>query len=258
MKPFPRIPAIIITVLIVMASTCSAKDRSIHVYVALADNKNQGIVPVPERLGNGDDTTNNLYWGAMYGVKSWFKRSADWSLISSKKDLSDNVLERCVFRHKRSHVYLVADAYRGPEIKSCISNFLSAAAGDNGSNINVSTNSIETNGNADLVVYAGHNGLMDFNVRTPVYRKDSGNRDAMILACKSSPYFGPLLHKLRCVPLLLTTGFMAPEAYTLDAALSAWINNKSPADIRKAAARAYNKYQKCGIAGAMRLFGVKD
>jgi len=48
---------------------------TVHVFVALADNKNQGIVPVPARLGNGQDPANNLYWGAAFGVKTFFKRA---------------------------------------------------------------------------------------------------------------------------------------------------------------------------------------
>ena len=38
--------------------------RLVHVFVALADNAHQGIVPVPAALGNGDDAAQNLYWGA--------------------------------------------------------------------------------------------------------------------------------------------------------------------------------------------------
>ena len=41
--------------------------------VALADNDHQGIVPVPRQLGDGDDPANNLYWGARYGVKTYFR-----------------------------------------------------------------------------------------------------------------------------------------------------------------------------------------
>lgn len=47
--------------------------KTIHVFVALCDNANQGIVPVPESLGNGQDPKSNLYWGAIYGLKSYFK-----------------------------------------------------------------------------------------------------------------------------------------------------------------------------------------
>ncbi len=33
----------------------------LHVIVALVDNASQGIVPVPVKIGNGDDAFNNLY-----------------------------------------------------------------------------------------------------------------------------------------------------------------------------------------------------
>jgi len=55
----------------------SSPFRTIHVFVALADNEHQGIVPVPARLGNGLDPAHNLYWGAAAGVKTFFSRSSD-------------------------------------------------------------------------------------------------------------------------------------------------------------------------------------
>ena len=47
---------------------------------------------------------------------------------------------------------------------------------------------------------------------------------------------------------------MAPEAYTLMAALTGWIANEDNQAIRQRAAQAYNKYQKCGARAALRLF----
>src|SRR5215469_18879558 len=64
-----------------VAVTAQSVPRTVHVFVALADNKNQGIVPVAARLGNGEDPANNLYWGSAYGVKTFFARSADWQLL---------------------------------------------------------------------------------------------------------------------------------------------------------------------------------
>src|SRR5947209_20351353 len=57
---------------------CQSKPRVVHVFVALADNKNQGIVPVAPRLGNGEDPEHNLYWGSAYRVKTFFARSPEW------------------------------------------------------------------------------------------------------------------------------------------------------------------------------------
>ncbi|HLG03689.1 MAG TPA: hypothetical protein VI731_08850, partial [Bacteroidia bacterium] len=59
--------------------------RLIHVFVALCDNDSQGIVPVPKKIGNGNDPGNNLYWGCGYGVRTFFNNSDDWRLISTVK-----------------------------------------------------------------------------------------------------------------------------------------------------------------------------
>ncbi|WP_211710240.1 hypothetical protein [Mucilaginibacter xinganensis] len=59
--------------------------KSIHVFVALCDNKYQGIIPVPAKLGNGQELDNNLYWGSGYGVRTYFKRSKEWKLLKTLK-----------------------------------------------------------------------------------------------------------------------------------------------------------------------------
>ncbi len=47
--------------------------KVIHTLVGLCDNIHQGIVPVSESLGNGQDPKSNLYWGAAYGIKTYFQ-----------------------------------------------------------------------------------------------------------------------------------------------------------------------------------------
>jgi len=91
------------------------KNQSIHIFVALCDNKYQGIVPVPAKFGNGQNPKNNLYWGAAYGVKSFFKRSKEWKLIQTRHP-GDTLLERLIFKHKNKNYYLIADAYNGKYI----------------------------------------------------------------------------------------------------------------------------------------------
>ena len=59
-------------IVFILLLTCStqlyAQVKTIHVFVALYDNKYQGIIPVPQKIGNGQDPRLNLYWGAGYGV----------------------------------------------------------------------------------------------------------------------------------------------------------------------------------------------
>ena len=74
--------------------------KTIHVFVALCDNVNQGIVPVPSKLGNGQDSKNNLYWGALYGVKTHFKNSKDWTLVKTIKSENPKILERMLLKHQ--------------------------------------------------------------------------------------------------------------------------------------------------------------
>jgi hypothetical protein len=47
---------------------------------------------------------------------------------------------------------------------------------------------------------------------------------------------------------------MAPEAYTLEAALTGWLEKEPAEKINDRAARAYDKYQNCGLKAARRLF----
>jgi hypothetical protein len=49
---------------------------------------------------------------------------------------------------------------------------------------------------------------------------------------------------------------MAPEAYTLKAALDGWIAGEGEEAIRQRAAQAYDKYQKCGRRAALKLFAT--
>ncbi len=253
--------AMVVAVLLVLLLTrAEAKEqelRIVHVFVALCDNESQGIVPVSAALGNGDDPFNNLYWGAMYGVKTWFGKDAQWELLFSVPNPQTNVLERCVFKHRRFNVCLVADAYRGSEIKQTHLDFLDEAAGKpDESLIKALPQELRAGVSAKNVrmsVYIGHNGLMDFNIAEYPVAKAGNDRDAIILACISRTYFTEALQTGGARPLIWTSGLMAPEAYTLAAALEGWVRNESAEQIRTRAAEAYNKYQKCGFSAAKRL-----
>jgi len=232
--------------------------RTIHVFVALADNLHQGIVPVPARLGNGDDPEHNLYWGSASGVKTFFARSADWSLMTCSAKPKPEVLERCVFKHRNTDTYMVADAYRGSEIRQAIFDFFDAAAGASPEIVVAlpSAARLTIRGGSSVVAYVGHDGLMDFRLPSISQKTNETHRDAIILACASKQYFAEALRAGGAYPLLWTTNLMAPEAYTLKSALDGWIAGESNEQIRDRAASAYDKYQKCGLRAAHRLFAT--
>ena len=234
--------------------------RTVHVFVALADNEHQGIVPVSAKLGNGEDAEHNLYWGSAYGVKTFFSRSADWERVRCSGKPQSAILERCIFKYRAANLYLIADAYRGIEIEQSILDFFDSAAGIGEQTLTVSAGSTELKlpirGGANLLAYIGHDGLMDFQLPRLSHPNNHVHRDVVVLACASKQFFADGVRASGAYPLLWTTGLMAPEAYTLKSALDGWIAGESNEQIRVRAAGAYDKYQKCGPRAAYRLFAT--
>jgi hypothetical protein len=231
-----------------------------HVVVALCDNASQGIVPVPARLGDGNDPASNLYWGALYGVRGYFRRSAEWRAVPVVASTDKRVLERALFRRevlrdgRRGEIVLLAEAWQGKHIADAIRYFLEISRGDHPLMVRVAERDLVFGGGSHLTAFVGHNGLMDFAAPTLPRSSRVGSAAAsIVLACISNDYFPALLGE-HSVPLLMTTGLMAPEAYTLDAALTSWFSGQGSQEVRRAAAGAYARYQKTSERAALRLF----
>ena len=215
--------------------------RRIEVFVALCDNASQGIAPVPERIGNGDDPDANLYWGCSDGLRSYFKSSSRWKLLSTEEAPSPDVLERLSFEHTDfPDVRLVAHAYRGSRIQRCMEQFFEASASD-------------ADG-PDLVAFIGHNGLMDFSLEGPTAAASERNRDAIVLACKSQKYFADRLESAGLRPILLTEQLMYPGSFLLHAAIEGWLRGESTEAIRERAAKAYTTNQSISLRAARGVF----
>jgi hypothetical protein len=234
--------------------------RTIHVFVALCDNESQGIAPVPARIGNGDDPANNLYWGSADGLKTVFQQSKDWKLLSSTPKPSERILERCVFERSGEETFLIADAYRGREIKAALRDFLSASAGKGtgtwSTKLGARTVELPLGGGASFVAYIGHNGLMDFQLSLLPKRQGPGGKPAVVLCCKSEQYFAEPLRSLGAKPVLLTRQFMYPGAFLLQGALEGWFAGESPQQIRERAAKAYAANQKIEVKAARGVFSA--
>lgn len=229
--------------------------KVIHIIVALCDNKYQGIVPVGAKIGNGQDPDNNLYWGCAYGIRSYFKKSAEWKFLKVEKK-KGNILERIYFKHKSKDAYLVADAYDGQFIKKATEDFLAATAGSKKETVEIDGKSLGIYGHAQLVSYIGHDGLMDFTVDSDYKNVDGKQRDCIILACMSRNFFKTYIKNAHARPLVWTTQLMAPEAYTIHDAITGWLMGETPKQIHTRAAKAYSKYQKCSLAAASKLLAT--
>ena len=170
---------------------------------------------------------------------------------TEKKD--SLVLERLVFKHVSKKYYLVADAYNGKYIQQCTRQFLNNSCGKTKDTINIGTKTIGIAGNASLVAYIGHDGLMDFKLDGAYKNTDGIKRDIIILACYSKHFFTPHLKEANVNPLVWSTGLMSPEAYTIHDAITGYVNRESNENIRTKAAAAYAAFQKCGMKAARNL-----
>lgn len=226
---------------------------NIHVFVPLCDNLNQGIVKVPEKIGNGQDPANNLYWGCGYGVKTFFSKSAEWQIVKKWSKPTPIILERILFKHKTTGVYMLADAYDGANMKECTEDFLNASAGNLVCDVIVDTAKLQFGGKASLICFTGHNGLMDFKLESLPKAKNNAKREVIILACYSKSYFSTAIKSAGATQIVWSTHLMSPEAYTLKVAIDGWLTKETAEQIRTRAANAYNQYQKCGEKAARNL-----
>lgn len=242
------------------ADAAAGKPLVAHVVVALCDNEFQGIVPVPTKLGDGDAPRSNLYWGAMYGVRSFFRNQAGWQLLEIAPSRDSRVLDRVLFRREVTRhgrtvpVLLVAEAWRGRNIGDAIRHFLELDRGEHVERLRAGDLEFDAGGAAHVAAFVGHNGLMDFSA--PVLAEIDvavQPHASVVLACMSDPYFTRLLRP-NSWPLITTSGLMAPEAYTLASVVESWFSGSEPAKVRQVAARAYAKYQRIPDKPALRLF----
>jgi len=174
-----------------LAKVAAGEPLVVHVFVPLCDNEHQGIVPVSARLGNGLSLRDNLYWGAKYGVANHFRELSPWRQRLRRDSVTDDILQRLVCERTYANgarVILVADAYRGDRMQACVHDFLLACAGADGGKIRVEDVDIPLGGAADLLVFNGHNGLMDVS---EAYHFGEGEtiREAAVIACASAAYF---------------------------------------------------------------------
>ena len=209
---------LVISVLALVFSIQLFSQDTVKVFVALWDSP-------PE---------SDLYWGMKYGMKTYFSKDADWEVVRKVKP-GVKIKEQIIFFNKNLNLYVDAMAYNADSIKTAITEFIEYT-------YNADTNK--------LVIYVGHDGLMDFDVEVVPQKNKC---DVMVFSCISDYYFSPFVDMC-----LSTYTLMAPEAYVVMAAIESWAANDSEKEIRKNTAKVYAKYQKSTIIQAEVTFLPED
>jgi hypothetical protein len=217
----------------------------VDVFVPLCDSAliacGRGAAGDPESL------RGNLYWGAAYGAERYLSRARGFQVKGSvDRPFSDRPYVLREVRLVRSagpgerEVQLRLLAYSGRNIDDALRDFLAAAAGDGTQ--------------ADLVVWAGHDRLMD--VPAPKVSPSSKAKPVAVLACSSQEFFGPVLATVGARPIALTRTFMAPEAYLLEALAASTARHGlgSPDALREDLIGAYARFQRISRKAASSVF----
>jgi hypothetical protein len=228
-----------------LSSHAAVPYTHIYVIVSLVDNVSQGIVPVPAKIGNGNDPRSNLYWGAAYGVKTFLSKADGWQNLGCRQNISDTILERCEFAWQ-DKLTVTADAYRGSRIGQAMLDFMQLAA------------TPPAAARREMAVFIGHDGLMDEQNQSVVQRfpkHAEHGKEAVVLACLSDEFFAEHLVAAGSKPVVTTFSFMAPEAYVLEAVARGFAEHASEADLRSAAANAYANYQHISAKAGKSVFG---
>jgi hypothetical protein len=169
-----------ILLMFLLAHTALALPKKVAVFVALCDNATQGIVPVGPKIGDGNKPADNLYWGCSDGFAGCFRASKAWKLKSKEAPEDPRIFERLVYLHESGDVEVTAEAWRGSEIRACLTAYELALV----------------SGKHDLCAYIGHNVLMDGEIAAPEVKAPVKSCDAIVLCCVSQTYFKSRLKKL--------------------------------------------------------------
>jgi hypothetical protein len=227
--------------LLLAASLLAASPLVVEVFVPLCD----GAVLQCGRGSLGDPASlkGNLYWGARYGAGHFLPLLPGYRVVETKEGrgpvLQDLTLRRQVEGQQTVEVLL--HAYQGAAMPEALRDFLVAAAGNTA---------------ADLVVWAGHDGLMD--LAAPAVTRGPRGKPVVALACLSARFMAPAIREVGGVPLVMTRSLMAPEAYLLDALVSSVAVHgvEAPREHRQALVASYAAYQKIGMRAAGSVFSA--
>jgi hypothetical protein len=225
------------------------EDIIVHVYIPLCDNEHQGIVPTSKSLGDGLSIRTNLYWATSGGTKAYFKKHLDWKLLYDSLQIDTNVLERVVFERDfdGSKVYLIADAYRGDRMEETLNNYLAAISGAHRDTIRLqSGKEIVAAGNADMVMFNGHNGMMDAVSIQEWPNVDGKKKDVVMNACLSYGYLQKELMTAGGYPLVRTNTLLYPGAYVINQIIVDWVKGVDENQLCLNAGRTYCEKHSCG------------
>lgn len=231
---------------------------TVTVHVALADHRLSGASP---KFSDGDNPTNNLYWGARYGVEAYLTRSGGWKRVYADHGDGQRIVRRVVLRRRAGlsrqwqdrgvnqpfDVYLLANAWRGSDTVAAMEEPLREALSGRPVELKVQGADLEFGGGSTMVGYVGYNRILDqyWDPFADLPReRPSRQIGVFYIAPRSAVVLHSQVVKHGLYPVLFPREPIVPEAYLLDGILDAFSEGDLDDGFIEAAAREYARFQK--------------
>jgi hypothetical protein len=255
----------------VAADLNAGRPLVVQVHAPLCDNR---ILRCGNRrIGDGDDSAENLYWGTDEGFVGWFERKGSgWTLALRTKPGGD-VIEERVWRRSFAPgprwralgvrrpfwVYVVATAWRGTSIDVGLAAFVADLFGGGARAVRVGDVDLAAGGAAQIVAYVGHNRWMDYvqyDWATAARRAGvpGAIKGTIAVACDTTDYLAAHIAAPERVPLVLTTDLMFAAAGSFEGTVRAFAEGGDYAAMRGAAADGYAASERKPLARVRGLF----
>jgi len=257
----------------ILASIWREQLLTITVHVALCDVRLSKVANPAQ--GRGDSYRDNLYWGALYGVETFFKNQSEWNLVHVGPGGDPHVLRRVVFFRrvnpsdewrqrgvtKPFDICMMAQAWAGPYAADAMRATVMDALGSRPPRvIQIAGRTLSFGSGSDIVGYLGYNAIKDGHTILPSSMDSRTRTDArgvFFICAWGTEYLDAGLRRLGLYPVLLVTQHVAPEAYILRGITDALVVGQVESGFSIHAAQQYARYAGVNFNEAKRIF-VQD
>jgi hypothetical protein len=236
---------------------------TVTVHVCLADRRRAKL---PPGLGDGEDPSRNLWWGARHGVETHLARTPGWSRVHVDSGGGSGAVRRVVF-HRRVDpgiawqargvsrlfdLFLMAAAWPAGRIHEAARQPLRDALCDDPAALTIGDRLLWFGAGSVMTGYLGQSP-MDRVFQDPFAGLAISPRDRQMgvfyICPLSAVHFHASSVEHGLYPVLFVRHSVVPEAYCLEGVLSALAAGDLEGGFIAAAAERYSRFQK-GVSPA--------
>lgn len=232
---------------------------TVTVHVCLADKGDSGV---PKLMGDGSNPRQNLYWGARYGLETFFANDGDWKRVFEDNGDHKQIIRRTIFQKQAIpttawqdrgvtapfNVYILMNAWPSSEIAHAMQQPLRDALCEGvPTKISLAGGDLFFGSGSAMVGYVGRNYMLDhyFDPVAPLASCRPSRQMGVFYACPRSAVVlhAPIVERGLYSVLFARTAII-PEGYLVDGLMNALMEGDLGDGFMTHAANQYARYQK--------------